>query len=151
MFGVSGTGMVPDPNRRFRLQTADLVVANKKAWALYHDFELLRNFIFNTSENTQRQHEALYAANEIINAFKPGDDKSIEEGLRIASEWLSKRGGEGQHHITAIGNCHIGKFLSFSFLELPFYAKNSCSMIFSSFFPFRARHRLALAFCGDQA
>ncbi|RUS22997.1 hypothetical protein BC937DRAFT_94116 [Endogone sp. FLAS-F59071] len=117
MFGVGGTGMVPDPNRRFTLQTADLVVANKKAWALYHDFELIRNFIFNTPENTQRQHEALYAANEIVNVFKPGDDKSIEKGLRIAAEWLSKTGGEGQHHIIAIGNCHIDTAWLWPFAE----------------------------------
>ncbi|RUP49391.1 hypothetical protein BC936DRAFT_142630 [Jimgerdemannia flammicorona] len=111
MFGVGSTGMVPDPNRYFYLQTADLVVPNKRAWALYHDFEIIRSFIHDTPENTQRQHDALYAANEIVNVFKPGDDNSIERGLSIASEWLRKRGGDGQHRVTAIGNCHIGKYL----------------------------------------
>ncbi|RUS25743.1 hypothetical protein BC938DRAFT_471724, partial [Jimgerdemannia flammicorona] len=117
MFGVGSTGMVPDPNRYFYLQTADLVVPNKRAWALYHDFEIIRSFIHDTPENTQRQHDALYAANEIVNAFKPGDDNSIERGLSIASEWLRKRGGDGQHRVTAIGNCHIDTAWLWPFAE----------------------------------
>ncbi|CAG8529788.1 12341_t:CDS:10 [Funneliformis caledonium] len=108
MFGNgSNTINPPDPNRTFCLNTAELKVPNKDAWGLFYDFQIIRDMAKEIPEDSVRSAQALYVANNIINIFQPGDDKSILEGRKVAKEFLKNKNGSTQHKLTAVGHCHI--------------------------------------------
>ncbi|KAI7899040.1 glycosyl hydrolases family 38 N-terminal domain-containing protein [Cokeromyces recurvatus] len=108
MFGAAN-GLIgpPDPDRFFNLTEVDLVVPNKLAWNLLYDFQIILGMARDFPEDSLRGTQALYTANNIVNAFIPDDDNSILKGLEIAHEFLKLRNGEAQHEIYAIGHCHI--------------------------------------------
>ncbi|KAG2190749.1 hypothetical protein INT46_003001, partial [Mucor plumbeus] len=108
MFGA-GNGLIgaPDPNRFFNLNQVDLAVPNKIAWDLLYDFQIILGMAKDLPEDSLRGSQALFTANRIINAFSPGDDNSIIQGLKIANEFLQSKNGDAQHEIYAIGHCHI--------------------------------------------
>ncbi|KAJ2300220.1 Glycoside hydrolase, 38 vacuolar alpha mannosidase [Coemansia sp. RSA 353] len=107
MFG-NGGGLIgpPQEDRTFRLSTADLVVYNDNAWALYYDMEILAAMAKNL-QDSPRGWQALVAANDIINEFSVGDQKSIKSALNISAKFFAAQGGQGNHQVYAIGNCHI--------------------------------------------
>ncbi|KAJ2590222.1 Glycoside hydrolase, 38 vacuolar alpha mannosidase [Coemansia sp. RSA 1797] len=107
MFG-NGGGLIgpPQEDRKFRLSTADLVVYNDNAWALYYDMEILAAMAKNL-QDSPRGWQALVAANDIINEFSVGDQKSIKSALNISAKFFAAQGGQGNHQVYAIGNCHI--------------------------------------------
>ncbi|CAI2163478.1 3771_t:CDS:10 [Funneliformis geosporum] len=108
MFGNgSNTINPPDPNRTFRLTTAELKVPNKDAWGLFYDFQIILDMAKEIPEDTVRSAQALYIANNIINVFRPGDNKSILECRKMAQEFLKNKNGSTQHKLTAVGHCHI--------------------------------------------
>ncbi|CDS14068.1 hypothetical protein LRAMOSA06239 [Lichtheimia ramosa] len=109
MFGVGDAAMVPDPDRYFSIKTADLVVPNAPVQDLYYDLEIIRGIAYDTNPDTPRAREALWTVNQVINLFKLGDPKSIQQCKDITSEFLSIKNGsaKGQHQISAVGNCHI--------------------------------------------
>lgn len=135
MFGVGDAAMVPDPNRYFSIKTADLVVPNAPVQDLYHDLEyvvqymhnanlliqrssspfflsrIIRGIAYDTNPDTARAREALWTVNKVINLFKLDDPKSIQQCKSVTSQFLSIKNGspKGQHQISAVGNCHIGK------------------------------------------
>jgi alpha-mannosidase len=108
MFGT-GNGLIgpPDPNRFFNLTAVDLAVPNKLAWNLLYDFQIILGMAKDLPEDSLRGSQALFCANNIINAFSPGDDASIVQGLEIANTFLQSKNGDAQHEIFAIGHCHI--------------------------------------------
>ncbi|KAI9306871.1 galactose mutarotase-like domain-containing protein [Cunninghamella echinulata] len=107
MFGVGkGDTMVPDPNKYFIIQKADLVVPDYQVQALYHDLTIIKGIAYDTFNESVRARTALAVANEVINHFSH-DSKSIDHCLKITKDFLSDKGGTGQHQVTAIGNCHI--------------------------------------------
>lgn len=108
MFGT-GNGLIgpPDPNRFFNLSELDLAVPNKLAWNLLYDFQIILGMAKDLPEDSLRGSQALYTANAIINAFQPGNDGSLLQGSRIASEFLAAKNGDAQHEIIAVGHCHI--------------------------------------------
>ncbi|GBC03648.1 hypothetical protein RclHR1_05230010 [Rhizophagus clarus] len=108
MFGNgSNTINPPDPNRTFRLNTVELVVPNKDAWDLFYDFQVILDMAKEIPNDTVRSAQALYIANNIVNVFRPGDNKTILEGRKIAQEFLKNKNGSTQHKLTAVGHCHI--------------------------------------------
>lgn len=109
MFGAGNSGLIgpPDPNRFFNLNEVDLAVPNKLAWELLHDFQIILGMAKDLPEDSLRGSQALHTANKIINAFIPGNDQSISEGLKIAQQFLISKNGDAQHEIFAIGHCHI--------------------------------------------
>ncbi|KAJ2963578.1 hypothetical protein NQZ79_g1347 [Umbelopsis isabellina] len=108
MFGT-GNGLIgpPDPNRFFNLNELDLAVPNKLAWKLLYDFQIILGMSRDLPQDSLRAAQALHTANRIVNVFRAGDDRTLEEGIRIAKEFLGAKNGDSQHEITALGHCHI--------------------------------------------
>ncbi|KAG1178970.1 hypothetical protein G6F70_004929 [Rhizopus microsporus] len=108
MFGT-GSGLIgpPDPNRFFNLHELELVVPNKLAWDLLHDFQVIIGIGKDFPEDSVRGSQALYTANRIMNVFSAGDDRSIVEALKISREFLNAKNGDAQHEVYAVGHCHI--------------------------------------------
>ncbi|KAF7327956.1 Glycoside hydrolase family 38 protein [Mycena kentingensis (nom. inval.)] len=87
MFGQQGGGISPpDPNRYFRLDTADIVVPNQDAWRLLWDFQTLRELVDTLPGNTSLQNLALKTANEIMNVFDHRDKSSINRARKVAEK-----------------------------------------------------------------
>ncbi|KAF7725437.1 Glycoside hydrolase, 38 vacuolar alpha mannosidase [Apophysomyces ossiformis] len=107
MFGVGNDAMVPDPNRYFTLNKADLVVPNYIVQDLYHDLTVIRGIAYDTDSNSAQARKALSVANEVINEFDLEDPKALKRCKAITSEFLADGNGTGGHEVTAIGNCHI--------------------------------------------
>ncbi|KAJ2553544.1 Glycoside hydrolase, 38 vacuolar alpha mannosidase, partial [Coemansia sp. RSA 1933] len=97
----------PDPSAKYRLAQAELVVMNKAAWALKSDLGILQDMFNTLDKDSPRAWQALHAANAVVNAFDREDAQSLAAGLRISSEFFAQRGGEANHQVYAIGNCHI--------------------------------------------
>ncbi|KAJ1921691.1 Glycoside hydrolase, 38 vacuolar alpha mannosidase [Mycoemilia scoparia] len=106
--GLGGDINPPNPNRTFTLSQAELVAVDREALNLLHDFNLIRRMSQELPRESPRSWQALKACNDIVNAFdKDHPEESVKAGRAIAAEYLSVKGGEGNHKITAIGNCHI--------------------------------------------
>lgn len=121
MFGVpsAGSGSDPDPNRYFKLQSADLVLKRLDAWRLLWDFNLLRGAVDWVERDTVLQNKALWVANEIQNTFRRNDIDSIARCRHLADEVLG-RNWDTPHpekvwthptntapKVWAMGHCHI--------------------------------------------
>ncbi|KAL4267030.1 glycosyl hydrolase 38 family protein [Pleurotus pulmonarius] len=120
MFGVPWNGdtiQPPDMNRYFTLASADLVVPNQQAWALFWDFVTLREIADTLPGNTPLQNKALSTANEIMNVFNKGGASDINRARKLAEEvfgegWESKGAaiydeGPKKSLVWGIGHCHI--------------------------------------------
>ena len=72
---------------------------------------IIRGIAYDTNPDTARAREALWTVNQVINLFKLDDPKSIQQCKAITSQFLSIKNGspKGQHQVSAVGNCHIGK------------------------------------------
>lgn len=109
-----GNNSPPDPNRYFRLETADLVVPNLQARALYIDFWIIGDASREFPDNSWQKHKAREVCNRIINAFDvENPDRSIAKCREIAREYIGNvdnakmyRNGK-RPDVFAIGNCHI--------------------------------------------
>ncbi|KAJ1744082.1 Glycoside hydrolase, 38 vacuolar alpha mannosidase [Coemansia sp. RSA 1086] len=97
----------PTKDRQFKLTTVDLVVYNSAGWALFHDLNIIHAMAEGLPKDSPRAWQALVAANEIINTYSAGDNASIAEALAISANFFAAKGGEGNHQVFAIGNCHI--------------------------------------------
>ncbi|KAJ2017689.1 Glycoside hydrolase, 38 vacuolar alpha mannosidase [Coemansia sp. S680] len=109
MFG-NGDNLIgaPDPNRRFALETADLVVYNHDAWAMYYDLQILKDLADPLPDTPSvRAWQALATANAMINEFELGDPDTIAKARAIGAQFFAAKGGEANHQVYAIGNCHI--------------------------------------------
>lgn len=78
-------------------------------------------------QESLRAAQALHTANRIVNVFRAGDDRTLEEGIRIAAEFLGAKNGDSQHEITALGHCHIGEFMPFHDERLNMYKNDGWS------------------------
>ncbi|CAG8440737.1 13596_t:CDS:2 [Ambispora gerdemannii] len=109
MFGVGDNGLInaPDPRKYYSIREAALAIPNKAAWELWYDFQIIRGMAKDMPRESVRAAQALYAANEIVNAFQPQDDHSIHDGIEIAKDFLKNKNGSTQHQLTAVGHCHI--------------------------------------------
>ncbi|KAI7833296.1 glycosyl hydrolases family 38 N-terminal domain-containing protein [Kickxella alabastrina] len=108
MFGL-GDYLIgpPDENRSFTLNTADLVVKQVDAWALYYDLDILKQMIEGLPKDSPRWWQALSTANAIINAYDAKDSTTLTTGLEISRKFFGAKSGDATHQVFAIGNCHI--------------------------------------------
>ncbi|KAJ9110122.1 hypothetical protein QFC19_001793 [Naganishia cerealis] len=118
MFGINNTDP-PDPNRYFRLESADLVVPNMEAWRLMWDFTILKQITQTLPWETPLTNKALYVANEIMNAFTEGSLESVSNCRKLAEKVLGEdwekqvvknrkdRGKDSDGTLWGVGHCHI--------------------------------------------
>uniref|UniRef100_A0A665W9M1 Alpha-mannosidase 2C1 n=1 Tax=Echeneis naucrates TaxID=173247 RepID=A0A665W9M1_ECHNA len=109
LFGAGQGSMIapPDPNRKFSLQRAELVVFNRAVRELLTDFELLIDIVKELGEGEQRGFQALFTVNEMVNLCDPSDPSTFSKTRSLAKNFFSQRNGESQHTVHAMGHCHI--------------------------------------------
>ncbi|KAI3371290.1 hypothetical protein L3Q82_023907, partial [Scortum barcoo] len=109
LFGAGQGSMIaaPDPNRKFSVQKAELVVFNRDVRELLTDFEMLIDIVKELGEGEQRGYQALFTVNEMVNLCDPADPSSFSKARSLASNFFSQRNGESQHTAHAMGHCHI--------------------------------------------
>ncbi|XP_029870889.1 alpha-mannosidase 2C1 isoform X2 [Aquila chrysaetos chrysaetos] len=109
LFGAGKGSMIapPDPDRRFTLSKAELVIFNKDVYELLVDLEILLDMAQLLGEENQRSFQALYTANQMINMCDVTDPSTFPAARDLAAAIFSQRNGESQHTIHAVGHCHI--------------------------------------------
>ncbi|NXS58299.1 MA2C1 mannosidase, partial [Brachypteracias leptosomus] len=109
LFGAGEGSMIapPDPDRRFTLSKAELVVFNRDVYELLVDLEILQDMAKLLGEENQRSFQALYTANQMINVCDVTDPSTFPAARGLAAAIFSQRNGESQHTIHAVGHCHI--------------------------------------------
>ncbi|KAJ1735830.1 Glycoside hydrolase, 38 vacuolar alpha mannosidase [Coemansia biformis] len=109
MFGNGESPNIAPPleNRQFTLKTAELAVWNADARALLQELTILRAIAKALPSDSPRAWQALATANEVINIYTVGDQKSIAAARAVSAKFFADKGGESNHQVYAIGNCHI--------------------------------------------
>ncbi|KFU93081.1 Alpha-mannosidase 2C1, partial [Chaetura pelagica] len=109
LFGAGKGSMIapPDPDRRFTLSKAELVVFNRDVYELLVDLEILLDMAQLLGEENQRSFQALYTANQMINVCDVTDPSTFPAARDLAAVIFSQRNGQSQHTIHAMGHCHI--------------------------------------------
>ncbi|XP_015265205.1 PREDICTED: alpha-mannosidase 2C1 [Gekko japonicus] len=109
LFGAGKGSMIapPDPDKRFSLQKAELVVFNRDVHELLVDFEVLMDMAKLLGEENQRSLQALYAANQMVTLCDVTDPSTFPSAREVARLVFSQRNGDSQHVIHAMGHCHI--------------------------------------------
>ncbi|XP_025066348.1 alpha-mannosidase 2C1 isoform X3 [Alligator sinensis] len=109
LFGAGKGTMIapPDPDKKFTLNKAELVVFNRDVHELLVDFEILLDMAKHLGEKNQRSFQALYIANQMVNLCDVTDSSTFPAAHQLASTFFSQRNGESQHTIHAMGHCHI--------------------------------------------
>lgn len=103
----------PNPNRMFRLATADIVAVNVQARQLRIDLWIIGDAARELPKESWEQHQALAVCNRIIDTFEVGNQDSILKAREIAREYIgnvdsAKVYDSGMEPIVyAIGHCHI--------------------------------------------
>nr|XP_019051258.1 alpha-mannosidase [Kwoniella bestiolae CBS 10118]OCF30188.1 alpha-mannosidase [Kwoniella bestiolae CBS 10118] len=117
MFGIDDMDP-PDPNRYYRLNSADLVVPNMEAWRLMWDFNAIHQVYNTLPDDSPLSKHSLYVANEIMNTFKRGSLESVGRCRKLAEEILgkewekevgkdSKDAEKQKGTLWGVGHCHI--------------------------------------------
>lgn len=104
LFGLDNQAHNP---RVGELSQAGIAVFNRLAWDLYWDLKIIADMALNLPANTPRGGQALYTANEIVNAIRLDDSTTWTSAREIAARFLSARNGDGQHNLSAVGHAHI--------------------------------------------
>ncbi|KAK6475249.1 alpha-mannosidase 2C1-like isoform X1 [Huso huso] len=109
LFGAGQGSMIapPDPDRKYSLQRAELVVFNRGVDELLVDFEMLVDIVKLLGENDQRGFQALFTANEMVNVCDVTNPNSFLAARKLAKKFFSQKNGESQHVVHAMGHCHI--------------------------------------------
>ncbi|WWC72433.1 uncharacterized protein I206_106395 [Kwoniella pini CBS 10737] len=117
MFGIDDMDP-PNPNRYYRLNSADLVVPNMEAWRLLWDFNAIHQVYNTLPDDSPLSKHSMYVANEIMNTFKRGSLESVTKARKLAQEILgkewekeiakdSKNAVEQKGTLWGVGHCHI--------------------------------------------
>ncbi|XP_073687876.1 alpha-mannosidase 2C1 isoform X2 [Garra rufa] len=109
LFGAGQGSMIaaPDPNKKFTLHKAELVVFNRDVRELLTDFEMLVDIVKLLGEGEQRGFQALFTANEMVNLCDPANPSSFAAARSLAQKFFDQKNGESQHVVHAMGHCHI--------------------------------------------
>uniref|UniRef100_A0A8C3ICI9 alpha-mannosidase n=1 Tax=Chrysemys picta bellii TaxID=8478 RepID=A0A8C3ICI9_CHRPI len=109
LFGAGKGSLIapPDPDKKFTLNKAELVVFNRDVHELLVDFEILVDMAKLLGEENQRSFQALYVANQMVNLLDVTDSCTFPAVRHLASSIFSQKNGESQHTIHAMGHCHI--------------------------------------------
>jgi alpha-mannosidase len=90
-----------------KLQQAEIALFDREVWDLLWDYTVIADMALELPANTPRGAQALWTANEMINAWDLDDRKTWPAVRRIARRFLAARNGDSQHTISAIGHAHI--------------------------------------------
>uniref|UniRef100_A0A670JV47 Mannosidase alpha class 2C member 1 n=1 Tax=Podarcis muralis TaxID=64176 RepID=A0A670JV47_PODMU len=109
LFGAGKGSMIapPDPDKKFSLQKAELVVFNRDVHELLVDFEILLDMAKLLGEENQRSFQALYTANRMVNLCDVANPSTFAAVHELACSVFGQKNGESQHVIHAMGHCHI--------------------------------------------
>uniref|UniRef100_A0A8K9V7M1 alpha-mannosidase n=1 Tax=Oncorhynchus mykiss TaxID=8022 RepID=A0A8K9V7M1_ONCMY len=109
LFGAGKGSMIaaPDPDRKYSVQKAELVVFKSDVRELLTDLEMLVDMVKLLGEGEQRGYQALFTANEMVNLCEPTNPSSFPAARSLAQKFFSQRNGESQHTVHAMGHCHI--------------------------------------------
>lgn len=114
---VQATGMNPyvsvdakpiePPPQPFTFRYAHLAVWDREITALYWDMQVALEVLKELPPAEPRRAQLLYALNEAVNAFDPGDRSSIARCRQIVAETYNRPACPSAHRISAIGHAHI--------------------------------------------
>ncbi|XP_075753510.1 alpha-mannosidase 2C1 [Pelodiscus sinensis] len=109
LFGAGKGSLIapPDPEKKFTLNQAELVVFHRDVYELLVDFEILVDMAKFLGEENQRSFQALYVANQMVNLLDVTDPATFPAARQLASSIFSQKNGDSQHTIHAMGHCHI--------------------------------------------
>ncbi|XP_056138138.1 alpha-mannosidase 2C1 [Lampris incognitus] len=109
LFGAGHGSMIaaPDPNKKYSVQKAELVVFNRDTRELLTDFEMLVDIVKQLGEGEQRGYQALFTVNEMVNLCDPADPNTFSKAHSLAHKFFTQRNGQSQHTVHAMGHCHI--------------------------------------------
>ncbi|PFX33378.1 Alpha-mannosidase 2C1 [Stylophora pistillata] len=110
MFGAGKDGLInaPDPKRHYTLSMAEIAVFKAEVYEVLMDLTVLIDLAKNLPQESPRAFQALYTANDIVNACQDLSNKaSLQRAHEIAARFLTQTNGESQHQVHAVGNCHI--------------------------------------------
>nr|XP_058950702.1 alpha-mannosidase 2C1-like [Pocillopora verrucosa] len=110
MFGAGKDGLInaPDPKRHYTLSMAEIAVFDAEVYEVLMDLTVIIDLAKNLSQENPRAFQALYTANDIVNACQNwSNDGSLQRAHEIATRFFKQTNGESQHQVHAVGNCHI--------------------------------------------
>lgn len=110
MNNLFGLGVAADPfmlSQVGLLRQAEIAVFDREAWDLLWDYKVVADMAAVLPPNTPRGAQALFSANQMVNAIDPENRGTWAEGHRIAAEFLRAHNGDGQLNLSAIGHAHI--------------------------------------------
>ncbi|BDS05466.1 putative glycosyl hydrolase [Oceaniferula spumae] len=91
----------------FRLREAKLATYNPDAFQLKMDFEVCRQAMMELPDNEPRRGQLLRALNKACDLLDLGDANCVAPAREALKEVMSKRNGDTNHQITAVGHAHI--------------------------------------------
>ncbi|XP_074925161.1 alpha-mannosidase 2C1-like [Chelonoidis abingdonii] len=97
----------PDPDKKFTLHKAELVVFSRGVHELLVDFEILMDMAKFLGEENQQSFQTLYVANQMVNLLDVTDSSTFPVVRHLASSIFRQKNGESQHTVHAMGHCHI--------------------------------------------
>ncbi|WRT70534.1 uncharacterized protein IL334_007532 [Kwoniella shivajii] len=117
MFGIDDMDP-PNPNRYYKLNSADLVVPNMESWRLMWDFNAIHQVYNTLPDDSPLSKHSLTVANEIMNVFKRGSLESVHKARKVAEtilgkDWENDIGKESHKAenqkgtLWGVGHCHI--------------------------------------------
>ncbi|KAJ2694514.1 Glycoside hydrolase, 38 vacuolar alpha mannosidase [Coemansia sp. IMI 209128] len=128
LFGNGDYHQRPQDRRiYYRLNMADLMSHNEPVLALYYDLQVINDMANRITEESPRSWQALSAANAIVNVFEHTDLSTVEPAREIARQFFKAQGGDSNHQVYAIGNCHIDTAWLWPFAETKRKAARSWS------------------------
>ncbi|XP_068702429.1 alpha-mannosidase 2C1-like [Montipora foliosa] len=110
MFGAGKDGLInpPDPTRDYTITMAEIAVFDTLCYQVLMDLTVIIGLAKNLSQENPRAFQALYTANEVVNACHDLSDRTaLQRAHEIALTFLEQGNGDSQHQVHAVGNCHI--------------------------------------------
>ncbi|KAF7561660.1 hypothetical protein G7046_g2482 [Stylonectria norvegica] len=113
----------PDPHKTFLLEQAELRVPCAVAWDLYWDYYVIKDMTVHLPYDSWEAQTAFRIGNDIINAFKRGDEASLHQCRDIAKAAVGNLGKSEEVYssqnpqIWAVGHCHIDTAWLWPFAE----------------------------------
>ena len=112
-----------DPNKTFLLECAEIRVTRVACRDLFWDYSVIKDIALSLADNSREAQQAFRIGNDIINAFKRGDDASLLKGREIAKAVIGKLVDSPKVYsndspqIWAVGHCHIDTAWLWPFAE----------------------------------
>ncbi|XP_030221274.1 alpha-mannosidase 2C1 [Gadus morhua] len=109
LFGAGQGSMIaaPDPNRKYSVHKAELVVLHRDVRETLTDFEMMVDIVKHLGEGEQRGYQALFTVNQMVNLCDPAQPDSFPKARALAESFFTQRNGGSQHTVHAMGHCHI--------------------------------------------